>query len=102
MVPVHAGALALPTLIERLTVGPARAWRLDERAGLEGLGTLAPGAVGDVVLLDPDAAWTVEPREFASLGRNTPSLAGRELRGRVVATVVAGRLVHQREPVAAL
>ncbi len=101
MVPVHAGALALPTLIERLTVGPARAWRLDERAGLEGLGTLAPGAVGDVVLLDPDAAWTVEPREFASLGRNTP-LAGRELRGRVVATVVAGRLVHQREPVAAL
>ena len=98
---VHAGALTLPTLIERLTVGPARAWRLDERTGLEGLGTLAPGAVGDVILLDPDEAWTVDPREFASLGRNTP-LTGQELRGRVVATVVAGRVVHQREPVAAL
>ncbi|MQC19368.1 MAG: hypothetical protein DWG83_02190 [Chloroflexi bacterium] len=97
---VHAGALTLPTLIERLTIGPARAWRLDERPGLEGLGTLAPGAVGDVVLLDPDATWTVEPRQFASLGRNTP-LAGQELRGRVAATVVAGRLVYQLERVAA-
>ncbi len=98
---VHAGELTLPTLIERLTAGPARAWRLDERPGLAGLGTLAPGAVGDVALLDPDAAWTVEPQAFASLGRNTP-LAGQELRGRVVATVASGRVVHQQERAAAL
>ena len=90
---VHGGAIGLPALIERLTAGPARAWRLDRRPGLEGLGTLAPGAPGDVVLLDPEAEWTVDPEEFASMGRNTP-LAGRRLRGRVVATVHGGRIAY--------
>lgn len=96
---VHDGRLDLTTLIERLTAGPARAWRLDRRPGLGGLGTLAPGALGDLVLLDPDAEWTVDPAAFASMGRNTP-LAGRRLRGRVVATVYGGRLVHALEGVA--
>ncbi|MEZ4554723.1 MAG: dihydroorotase [Dehalococcoidia bacterium] len=96
---VHAGHLDLVTLMERLTAGPARAWDLDRRAGLEGIGTLAPGALGDLVVLDPNAEWTVNPREFASTGRNTP-LAGRRLRGRVVATVYGGRVVHALEGVA--
>ena len=80
-------------LIERLTAGPVGAWGLDQHAGLAGLGTLSPGALGDVVLLDPDAEWTVNPDEFASMGKNTP-LAGRSLRGQVVATVLGGRVVH--------
>ena len=90
---VHDGRITLPMLIERLTCGPVGAWRLDQRPGLEGLGTLSPGALGDVVLLDPEAEWTVDPAEFASMGKNTP-LAGRSLRGRVVATVSGGRVVH--------
>ena len=98
---VHDGDLDLPALIERLTVGPVQAWHLDSVAGVEGLGTLAPGAAGDLTILDPQAEWTVAPEEFASLGRNTP-LAGRTLRGRVVATVAGGRVVHQLEGVAAL
>ena len=96
---VHDEQLSLPTLIERLTAGPVRAWRLDRRPDLEGLGTLGPGAVGDVALLDPDAEWTVDPDEFASMGKNTP-IAGRRLRGRVVATVYGGRLVHSLQGVA--
>ena len=98
---VHAGQFELPALIARLTAGPVRAWGLDRHPGLEGLGTLAPGAPGDLVVLDPDAEWTVEPTEFASLGRNTP-LAGRTLRGRVVATVYGGAVVHRLDGVAAL
>jgi dihydroorotase len=96
---VHGGELDLPTLVERLTAGPVRAWRLDRRPGLDGIGTLAPGAPADVVLLDPDAEWVVDPTQFASMGRNTP-LAGRTLRGRVVATVYNGRLVHALESLA--
>ena len=96
---VHAGKLDLVTLIERLTAGPVRAWQLDRRPGLGGLGTLAPGALGDLVLLDPNAEWTVDPAAFASMGKNTP-LAGRVLRGRVVGTVFGGRLVHAIEGVA--
>jgi dihydroorotase len=83
-------ALDLETTVAALTIAPVRALGLDRR--IEGLGTLSPGAPGDVVLIDPGAEWTVEPELFASKGRNTP-LAGRMLRGRVVATVSAGKVV---------
>jgi len=91
---VEAGALDLATLIERLTAGPVRALGLER--SVAGLGSLAEGAPGDVVLLDPAAEWTVEPERFASKGKNTP-LAGRTLRGRVAATVVGGRVVWRGE-----
>lgn len=87
---VHAGRLPLGRLVEALTVGPVRSFGLDAR--IEGLGTLSPGAPGDVVLIDPEAEWAVDPAGFASKGKNTP-LAGRRLRGRVVATLYEGRLV---------
>jgi len=87
---VHSGRLPLARLVAALTVGPARLLGLDRR--VEGLGTLSPGAPGDVVLIDPDEEWTVDPQEFASKGRNTP-LAGTRLRGRVLATVYEGRVV---------
>jgi len=91
MTPVGAQhAAPLPTLIEKLTVAPARTLGLDRR--IEGLGTLSAGAPADVALIDPEAEWTVEPERFASKGRNTP-LAGRTLRGRVVATLHVGRVV---------
>jgi dihydroorotase len=93
---VHSGKLDLSTLIQRMTVGPVKAFGLDRREGLEGLGTLAAGAPGDVVVFDRDAEWTVEPDRFASKGRNTP-LAGRALKGRVLATIWMGRLAFVSE-----
>ena len=68
-----------------------RALGLDRH--VPGIGTLAVGAPADVVLLDPDAEWTVEPERFASKGKNTP-LAGVTLTGAVVATIAGGRIVH--------
>ena len=90
---VQSNQIELPTLIERFTSGPVRAWRLDQYPGLEGLGSLSLGAVGDVSILDPDAKWTVDPDDFASMGKNTP-IAGRELSGRVITTVLGGNVVH--------
>ena len=87
--------LPLETVVERLTVAPARALGLDAR--IPGLGTLAKGAPGDVALIDPTTEWTVEPSAdggFASKGRNTP-LAGRTLTGKVMGTVYGGKLVWQ-------
>ncbi|MCH8993953.1 MAG: dihydroorotase [Chloroflexi bacterium] len=102
---VESGDLELTTLIERLTAGPVRALGLER--SVPGLGSLAEGlpagqagAPGDVVVLDPEAEWTVEPERFASKGRNTP-LAGRTLRGKVVATVAAGKMVWAEEKVGA-
>jgi dihydroorotase len=90
---VREPPLPLPALIEKLTVAPVRALGLDRH--VQGLGTLSVGAPGDVALIDPEGEWTVEPERFASKGRNTP-LAGRRLRGRVVATVYGGQVVYQQ------
>ncbi len=83
---VRAGTLPLATLIAALTSRPARAWALEA-------GTLKPGAAADIVIFDPDEAWTVDPEQFASRGRNTP-LAGVPLRGRVRMTLLDGAVVY--------
>ncbi len=77
----------LPQLVAMLTINPARLLRLDR-------GTLAPGAPGDVTILDPSHEWVVDRGAFASKARNTP-FHGRELKGRAVRTVVAGRTVWE-------
>jgi dihydroorotase len=83
---VRPGLLPLRRLIESLTVAPAGILRLER-------GTLAEGAVADVTVLDMEQAWRVDCAAFRSRSRNCP-YQGRTLRGRAVATVVAGRVVH--------
>jgi len=95
---VPGGRLDLATLVAKLTAGPVAALGLDRRPGLDGLGSLAPGAPADVIVLDPQREWVVEPERFASKGRNTP-LAGRTLRGQVIATVYGGKVVHAPQTV---
>ena len=90
MAPVHQGSIDLPTMIERLTVGPARV--LGD--AFAPYASLSPGTPADLVMFNPDARWTVDVNEFASLGRNTP-LDGVELQGRIAATMVAGRIVFE-------
>jgi dihydroorotase len=85
---VHSGDVPLPLLIDKLTASPARFLRRDD------LGTLRPGSPADVTIIDPDSEWTVDPATFASKGKNTP-LSGATLRGRVVATVYGGEVVHR-------
>ena len=88
---VEAGRLSLTDAIERLTIGPVRAWNLD-RGELRGLGTLQVGAPADLTLLSTDAATRVEPESWASMGKNTP-LAGHTLTGVVALTISQGRIV---------
>jgi dihydroorotase len=52
---------------------------------------LHPGSRADLVVLDVDTTWTVDPDAFASRARNTP-FAGWKLRGRAVCTVLEGRV----------
>ena len=85
---VQPGHLDWPTLVERMSTGPARALGLPA-------GTLAPGAFADVVLIDPDATWIVDPAEFASKSRNCP-FAGMTLTGLVTMTIRHGRVVYRR------
>jgi dihydroorotase len=89
----HQHDLPLSTLIAALTSRPARCFALAERLGRP-VGTLLPGAVGDVVVFDPAQPFPVQPARFASKGQNSP-LAGLTLRGRVLLTVYGGRVVHE-------
>lgn len=60
------------------------------------LGTLKIGAPADVVALDLEKSWTVEPKEFLSRGKNTP-LSGMTLKGKVIATFAAGKIAYMAE-----
>jgi dihydroorotase len=83
---VHPGVIDLPTLVQRMSTAPARAFNLPG-------GFLGAGAPADVTVFDPQWEWTVQPSAFLSKSRNTP-FAGRRLRGRAVYTIVHGRMVH--------
>jgi len=80
----------LPVLVERLTAGPYRV--LGEAAGLRAP-RLAAGEVADCVLFDPDEEWAVGVKQLRSLSRNTPLLHS-TLRGRVLLTLVEGRVAY--------
>jgi len=86
---VHGGLLTLTTLIAKLTGEPAKI--IGNKHGK--LGTLAVGAPADVTIFDPNREWVVDPRAFASKGKNTP-LAGSVLKGKVMATLFQGKPVY--------
>ena len=96
---VSPGHLSLARAIELWSDAPRRAFRLPEV-------TLEPGSQADLMLFDPSAEWIVDPDAFFTQGRNTP-FAGWRLKGRVLATMLAGRFTHvasgvefEREPAA--
>ncbi len=76
-----------PALIANYTSNPARLLSLDR-------GTLSPSSPADVTLIDPDLEWTFDREQSLSMSKNTP-FHGREMKGRAVRTIVAGRTVWQ-------
>jgi dihydroorotase len=84
---VHGGDVPLMTLLKAMSSTPA------EILGLAG-GTLRPGSPADVIVLDLDAPWVLDPAELKSKCKNTPFDEAR-LQGRVVRTIVAGRTVYE-------
>jgi len=83
---VRSGEITPLELVRRLSTNPAR---ILARPG----GSLAVGAVADVVVVDPERRWTYDPSKGYSKSRNSP-WAGKTLEGRAVATIVEGRLVY--------
>ena len=55
--------------------------------------SLREGSRADVVVIDPERAWTVDPKRLHSKSRNTP-FEGWSVKGRVERTFVAGREVY--------
>ncbi|OAF15381.1 dihydroorotase [Bradyrhizobium centrolobii] len=84
---VHNGEMELTTLIRAMSTRPA------ELLGLPG-GTLRPGAPADVIVIDPDTPWVVDPADLKSPCKNTPFDEAR-FTGRVMRTIVGGRTVYE-------
>ena len=80
--------IPLSRVIELFTAGPARCF------DLRGRGTLVRGSVADVTLFDPKKKWTFAAAKSLSKSKNTP-FDGWEMTGRVVTTLVAGRIVYK-------
>lgn len=85
---VMGGVLDLATMVERMSVAPARIFNLPG-------GTLEPGSPADVTIFDPEEEWTVDPTRFLSKSRNTP-FRGWQLRGGPRYTVVGGEVVWKK------
>lgn len=79
----HPKKLALPDLVAKLTIGPARLLGLPK-------GTLSVGADADVTVFDPDRAWVFDKKGSASKSLNSP-FYGWRLKGKAVATIVKGK-----------
>ena len=83
----HAGKLDLATIVSKMTCEPAKVFGMDA-------GTLAVGKNADITVIDPELSWTVDEKKFYTKGSHSPFI-GRELKGKAVLTVVAGKIVMQ-------
>ena len=85
----HTGLLSLSRVIALMSASPAALLGLDA-------GRIAPGDRADLVLFDPEQAWTIDREQFASKGRNTP-FHGFAVRGRVKYTISEGKVIYQED-----
>ena len=85
---VHKGVIDLARLVELCSTNPAKIFHLKDR------GTLKPGSIADITIIDPELKWTYRNADSRSKSRNTP-FDGWDLTGRSVATIVGGRVVFR-------
>ena len=82
---VKPGHLSLLELMEKMSLNPARLYKLD-------CGRICEGAPADLVIFDENETWTAD--QFASKASNTPFL-GRTMTGKVKYTICEGKVVYQ-------
>lgn len=84
----HGAGLSLADLFKALSLNPAR------RFNVPG-GSLAEGAVADLILFDPNRPFVLDRFALHSKSKNTP-LDGARLQGMVLASFVNGQCIYER------
>jgi dihydroorotase len=84
---VAEGALPLARFVDALTAAPAKIACLP-------VPRIREGARADLVLVDPEAKWTVMPEQLRSKSKNSP-FVGREVKGRVKMTLASGKVIFE-------
>ncbi len=97
---ITPGVIGWPRLIAMMTLEPARLCGLDKLGGGPGLGSLHVGAPGTSRSSTRISTGRSANPTLAGMSRNTPFL-GRRVRGRAVATIVAGEVKWELESVGA-
>ena len=87
---VHKGVIDLVRLVELCSTNPTRIFRLKDR------GTLKPGSIADITIIDPELKWKYSNSESRSKSRNSP-FDSREFTGAAMAAIVGGRIVYKRK-----
>ncbi len=82
----HGGHIQLPTLLRAMTSNPAKLLNLP-------CGRLKKGAPADLIIVDLDTPWVVNPDKLQSKSKNTP-FDESQLQGRVLRTLIDGNTVH--------
>lgn len=87
---VKPGVLTPLQMAERMSYKPAQIIKSDR-------GTLLPGRVADITVIDPEDEYVIDSQTFASLGKNTP-FNGKKVSGRVRYTMANGKVVYSYRP----
>lgn len=83
---MEQGYLTKMQLAEKMSYNPAKILGIDK-------GSLEVGKIADLVMVDFDASYKIDSRNFVSKGKNTP-FHGKSVKGRVLKTWVSGKLVY--------
>lgn len=81
---VKENHLSLMSLLEKMTINPAKLYNLDR-------GFIKEGAIADIVIFNPNEDWIV--KDFDSKSSNSPFI-GEKLSGKIKYTISEGRVVY--------
>ncbi|AMM41513.1 dihydroorotase [Candidatus Desulfofervidus auxilii] len=84
---VEEGVLTWPQLITKMSYAPAKVFNLPG-------GSLKPGNLADITIIDPNFSYKIDVNQFYSKGRNCP-FHGWEVKGKAIMTLIGGNIVYR-------
>lgn len=82
---LEQGYITPMQMAAKMSTNPAKVIGIDK-------GTLQPGKIADITIIDPKAEYVIDKNTFVSKGKNTP-FHGKTVRGKVKYTIVSGKVV---------
>ena len=83
---VETGIISLARLVELMSKKPAEILKLEQK------GEIAVGKDADLIVIETKGTQIIEPELFASKAKFSP-FAGQEVKGKVIYTIVGGKIV---------
>lgn len=84
---VLQGYLTVNQMVEKMSVNPAKILGIPK-------GDIRQGNIADITIFDPNARYEIHSSDFVSKGKNMP-FEGRKVTGRVMTTILDGKVVYQ-------